>query len=47
MVEEIVNCVHGIIFNIYADDINSVSPGDGIKIIKVFVRSAETGKWSI
>ncbi len=45
--EKFVDCVLGIGFDIYADDINSVSPGDGVKIIKVFVRSAETGRWSI
>ena len=33
-------------FEVKADDILSVSPGDGVKIIKVFVRSATSGNWS-
>ncbi len=45
--EELVDCALGISFDIYASDINSVSPGDGVKIVKVFVRSAETGSWSV
>lgn len=36
-----------IYFSINAADINAVSPGDGVKIIKAFVRSAESGNWSI
>ena len=34
-------------FIIYADDIESVAPGDGVKIIKAFVKSAVSGNWSI
>lgn len=36
-----------ILYNINAKDIESVNPGDGVKIIKVFVRSAESGLWSV
>lgn len=32
---------------IRAEDIAAVSPGDGVKILKLFVRSAETGSWSV
>ena len=32
---------------IRAEDIAAVAPGDGVKILKLFVRSAETGSWSI
>ena len=32
---------------IRAEDIAAASPGDGAKILKVFVRSAETGSWSV
>lgn len=32
---------------IRAEDIAVVSPGDGVKILKLFVRSAETGSWSV
>lgn len=32
---------------IFAEDIAAVAPGDGIKIIKVFVRSATSGNWSV
>ena len=45
--EELVDCVFVVSFDICAKDINSVAPGDGIKIVKVFVRSAETGSWSV
>lgn len=34
-------------FYINAKDISSVAPGDGVKIIKFFVRSAMSGLWSI
>ena len=37
----------GITFTVYAGDIVTASPGDGVKILKVFVRSAETGRWSV
>ncbi len=37
----------GINFIINASDIHAVAPGDGVKILKVFARSAETGKWSV
>ncbi|MBQ7962066.1 MAG: hypothetical protein IJ289_05645 [Clostridia bacterium] len=37
----------GLGFVLYAQDISSVVPGDGVKIVKVFVRSAETGSWSV
>lgn len=33
--------------SIYAEDITSVAPGDGVKIIKAYVKSAATGSWSI
>lgn len=36
-----------VLFNINANDIASVSPGDGVKIIKVFVRSVASGLWSV
>ncbi len=36
-----------VLYNINAKDISAVAPGDGVKIIKVFVRSAESGLWSI
>lgn len=45
--EQYVDSVKGLSFVIHAKDINSVSPGDGVKIIKVFVRSAASGNWSI
>lgn len=45
--EGIIDCVGLVCFDIYAADIASVAPGDGIKIVKVFVRSAETGSWSV
>ena len=45
--EGVVDSVIGLSFSIYAADINNVSPGDGVKIVKVFVRSAETGSWSV
>ncbi len=32
---------------IQAEDIVAVSPGDGVKLIKVFVRSAASGLWSV
>ena len=32
---------------IYGADIAAVSPGDGVKIVKVFVKSALSGNWSI
>lgn len=32
---------------IYAGDIAAVSPGDGVKLLKVFVRSAATKRWSV
>ena len=34
-------------FTINAADINAVSPGDGVKIVKAFVRSAASGNWSV
>ena len=34
-------------FYINAKDIASVAPGDGVKIIKFFVRSATSGLWSV
>ena len=34
-------------FDVNAADILSVSPGDGVKIIKAFVRSAVSGNWSV
>ena len=34
-------------FYINAKDISAVAPGDGVKIIKVFVRSALSGLWSL
>ena len=34
-------------FDISAADINAVAPGDGVKIVKVFIRSAATGSWSV
>ena len=34
-------------FYINAKDIASVAPGDGVKIVKFFVRSAASGLWSI
>lgn len=34
-------------FYINAKDISSVAPGDGVKIIKFFVRSALSGLWSV
>ncbi len=45
--EGMIDCVGIVYFDIYAADIASVAPGDGIKIVKVFVRSAETGSWSV
>lgn len=43
------NCdaIFTILYNINARDIASVAPGDGVKIIKVFVQSAENGLWSV
>lgn len=38
----------GILFcEIFAGDIVAVSPGDGVKLLKVFVRSAASGNWSV
>ena len=34
-------------FYINAKDIVSVAPGDGVKIVKFFVRSAFSGLWSV
>lgn len=45
--EEFIDSVHGMMFSLNAADIAAVSPGDGVKIIKVFVRSAESGNWSV
>ena len=36
-----------ILYNIKAQDITAADPGDGVKIIKVFVQSAESKLWSI
>lgn len=41
------DCNYTVFFAIYAADIAAVSPGDGVKILKVFVRSASSGNWSI
>ncbi len=43
----IIDNVLAINFTINASDIVSVSPGDGVKILKAFVRSAESGNWSV
>lgn len=42
-----VDSVIGINYTIRAADLVAVAPGDGIKIIKAFVRSAATGSWSV
>ena len=41
------DAIFTIIYNINAKDIAAVAPGDGVKIIKVFVKSAESGLWSV
>ena len=41
------SCDGYIDFIIYADDIVAASPGDGVKILKAYVKSASTGSWSI
>ncbi len=38
--------IFGQFARIYAADINAASPGDGVKIIKAFVKSATSGNWS-
>lgn len=45
--EGYVENIHMMNFVLYSADITAVSPGDGVKIIKAFVRSAETGNWSV
>lgn len=45
--EQYVGAEKGLGFELHAKDISSVAPGDGVKIVKVFVRSAETGNWSV
>lgn len=42
-----VNKEIGFNYTIHASDIVAVAPGDGVKILKAFVRSAETGNWSV
>lgn len=42
-----VNKEIGFNYTIHASDIVAVAPGDGVKILKAFVRSAETGSWSV
>lgn len=42
-----IDSIHAINFSLYSADIAAASPGDGVKIIKAFVRSAETGNWSV
>lgn len=37
---------NSIIFTLKAEDIENASPGDGAKLLKVFVKSAHSGKWS-
>ena len=45
--ESIIDSIQLVYFDISAADINAVAPGDGVKIVKVFVRSAGTGSWSV
>ena len=45
--QEKVGSAKGLGFVLYAQDISTVAPGDGVKIVKVFVRSAGTGSWSV
>lgn len=42
-----VDTVHGFEFVLYAADVAAASPGDGVKIIKAFVRSKANGNWSV
>ena len=42
-----VNKEIGFNYTIHASDIVAVAPGDCVKILKAFVRSAETGNWSV
>lgn len=45
--ETMVESVYSLNFTLCADDIQTASPGDGVKIIKIFVKSAESGNWSL
>lgn len=45
--ESTLNNVQLVYFDICAADISAVAPGDGVKIVKVFVRSAANGNWSV